>query len=127
MSFAYPLLLRQERAKLQLNRLKQQDAELGLQQDAREIETGVLTVANSWAALREQLALQQQVVANAERLRNGEQTRFENGESSVFLLNSRNTKLLEARQKLAALQAKYAQTQATLRWAAGGIVEEQQP
>ncbi|SET99076.1 TolC family protein [Hymenobacter actinosclerus] len=126
-SFAYPLLLRQERAKLQLNRLKQQDAELGLQQAAREIETGVLTVANSRAALREQLALQQQVVANAERLLGGEQTRFENGESSVFLLNAREAKLLEARQKLAALQTKYAQTQATLRWAAGGIVEQQQP
>ena len=124
-SFAYPLLLRQERAKLQLNRLKQQDTELALQQGTREIETGVLTVANSWAALREQLALQQQVVANAQRLLGGEQTRFENGESSVFLLNSRDTKLLEASQKLAELQAKYAQTQATLRWAAGGIVEEQ--
>ena len=124
-SFAYPLLLRQERAKLQLNRLKQQDTQLELQQDTREIETGVLTVANSWEALREQLALQEQVVQNAQRLRNGEQTRFENGESSVFLINSREAKLLEARQKLAELQAKYAQTQATLRWAAGGIVEEE--
>ena len=124
MSFAYPLLLRQERAKLQLNRLKQQDAQLELQQDTREIETGVLTMANSWQGLREQLALQQQVVQNAERLRQGEQTRFEIGESSVFLLNSREAKLLEARQKLAALQAKYAQTQATLRWAAGGVMEE---
>ncbi len=123
-SFAYPLLLRQERAKLQLNRLKQQDTQLQLQQDTREIETGVQTVANSWQALREQLVLQQQVVQNAERLRQGEQTRFEIGESSVFLLNSREAKLLEARQKLSELQAKYAQTQATLRWAAGGIVEE---
>ena len=123
-SFAYPLLLRQERAKLQLNQLKQQDTQLQLQQDTREIETGVQTVANSWQALREQLVLQQQVVQNAERLRQGEQTRFEIGESSVFLLNSREAKLLEARQKLSELQAKYAQTQATLRWAAGGIVEE---
>ena len=123
-SFAYPLLLRQERAKLQLNRLKQQDTQLGLQQDTREIETGVRTVANNWQALQEQLALQEQVVQNALRLRDGEQIRFENGESSVFLINSREAKLLEARQKLAALQAKYAQTQATLRWAAGGVVEE---
>jgi outer membrane protein TolC len=119
-SFAYPLLLRQERAKLQLNRLKLRETELDLQQDSREIQTGVRTVANDWEALREQLRLQEQVVQNAERLRNGEQIRFENGESSVFLLNSREATLVTARVKLAELQAKYAQTQATLRWAAGG-------
>ncbi|UOQ67886.1 TolC family protein [Hymenobacter volaticus] len=120
-SFAYPLLLRQERAKLQLNRLKLRETELDLQQDSREIQTGVRTVANDWEALREQLRLQEQVVQNAERLRNGEQIRFENGESSVFLLNSREATLVTARVKLAELQAKYAQTQATLRWAAGGV------
>ncbi|SHK76926.1 TolC family protein [Hymenobacter psychrotolerans] len=120
-SFAYPLLLRQERAKLQLNRLKLRETELDLQQDTREIQTGVRTVANEWEALREQLRLQEQVVGNAERLRAGEQVRFENGESSVFLLNARESSLVTARVKLAELQAKYAQTQATLRWAAGGV------
>ncbi|TGE08616.1 TolC family protein [Hymenobacter fodinae] len=119
-SFAYPLLLRQERAKLQLNRLKIREAELDLQQDSREVQTTLRTVANDWEALRTQLALQQQVVRNAEILRNGEQIRFENGESSVFLINSREASLVSARVKLAELQAKYAQTQATLRWAAGG-------
>ncbi|RTQ53416.1 TolC family protein [Hymenobacter gummosus] len=120
-SFAYPLLLRQERAKLQLTRLKLRDTELALQQDTREVQLGVRTAANDWEALREQLALQEQVVQNAAALRQGEQVRFENGESSVFLLNAREASLVSARLKLAELQAKYAQTQATLRWAAGGI------
>ncbi|TGE29063.1 TolC family protein [Hymenobacter metallicola] len=120
-SFAYPLLLRQERSKLQLNRFKLQETELSLQQDTRAVETTVRTVANDWEALREQLALQEQIVANAERMRLGEQIRFENGESSVFLLNTRESSLVSARLKLAELQAKYAQTQATLRWAAGGV------
>ncbi|UOQ74908.1 TolC family protein [Hymenobacter cellulosilyticus] len=120
-SFAYPLLLRQERAKLQLNRLKLTDTELQLQQDTRQVQVGVRAVVNEWEGLRAQLALQQQVVQNAERLRQGEQIRFENGESSVFLLNTREASLVSARVKLAELQAKYAQTQATLRWAAGGL------
>ena len=126
-SFAYPLLLRQERAKLQLNRIKLREIELDLQQDTREIQTNVRAVANDWEALREQLRLQEQVVQNAERLRNGEQIRFENGESSVFLINSREASLVSARVKLAELQAKYAQTQATLRWAAGGPEPELEP
>ena len=122
-SFQYPLLLRQERSKLQLNQLKRREAELDLQQDTREVQTTVRTVANDWEALREQLRVQEQVVQNAQTLRNGEQIRFENGESSVFLLNSREASLVSARIKLAELQAKYAQTQATLRWAAGGSLE----
>jgi outer membrane protein TolC len=123
LSFQYPLLLRQERSKLQLNQLKRREAELDLQQDTREVQTTVRTVANDWEALREQLRVQEQVVQNAQTLRNGEQIRFENGESSVFLLNSREASLVSARIKLAELQAKYAQTQATLRWASGGSVE----
>jgi outer membrane protein TolC len=119
-SFAYPVLLRQERSKLQLNRLKQRETELALQQDTREVQTTVRTVAGEWEALREQLHLQAQVVRNAERLRQGEQVRFDNGESSVFLINTREGSLVSARVKQAELQAKFAQTQATLRWAAGG-------
>ncbi|OON70398.1 hypothetical protein B0919_06355 [Hymenobacter sp. CRA2] len=119
-SFAYPLLLRQERSKLQLTRLKIRDANLGLDQIGREIATGVRTTANDRQALAQQLEVQAQVVANSQRLRDGEQIRFENGESSVFLLNSRESYLLTARIKLAELQAKYAQTQASLRFAAGG-------
>lgn len=119
-SLTYPLLLRQERAKRQLNRLKRREVELDLQQDAREIQVGVRVVANEREALREQLGFQEQAVGNAARLRTGEQTRFEGGESSVFLLNSREAALVSARLKLAELQAKYAQVQATLRWATGG-------
>ncbi|GAB2955151.1 TolC family protein [Hymenobacter coalescens] len=119
-SLAYPLLLRQERAKLQINQLKFRETELDLAQDGRAIDAGLRSVANEQAALLEQLRLQAQAVQNAERLRNGEQTRFEGGESSVFLINSREASLINARVKLAELQAKYAQTLATLRWAAGG-------
>ena len=41
-------------------------------------------------------------------MRQSEQTRFENGESSVFLLNTREAVLVSTRLKLAELQAKYA-------------------
>jgi len=40
-----------------------------LQQNTRNIQTSVRVVANDWEALREQLALHEQVVSNAERLR----------------------------------------------------------
>ena len=69
-------------------------------------EIGRLTASMTWVVFRPS---------------QGEQVRFDNGESSVFLLNAREAGLVTARVKLAELQAKYAQTQATLRWAAGGV------
>jgi len=121
LSLAYPLLLRAERAKRQLNQLKLRDAGLQLDQDQRLVDNALRTAANDWQALLEQLRLQQRATANYQRLRDGEQTRFDNGESTVFFINSREASLLAARQKLAELQTKYAQTQAQLRYAAGGI------
>jgi len=118
-SFAYPLLLRAERAKRQLNQLKISDADFQLENDQRQVGNALQSAANDWQALLEQLRIQQQATRNYEILRNGEQIRFDSGESTVFLINSRESSLLSARQKLAELQAKYAQTQAQLRFAVG--------
>ena len=120
LSVAQPLFLRAERAKRQLVQIKLRDAGFQLDNDQRLVSNGLQAAANDWQALLEQLRVQQRAVANYERLREGEQIRFEAGESTVFLLISRETSLLSARQKLAELQAKYAQTQAQLRFAAGG-------
>ena len=119
LSLAYPLLLRAERAKRQLNQVKLREAGFQLDQDQRQVGNAVQAAANDWQALLEQLAIQEQAVRNYEVLRNGESIRFDNGESTVFLINSRESSLLASRQKLAELQAKYAQTQAQLRFAAG--------
>ena len=119
-SFAQPLFLRQERGKLQANALKQRDAELGLAQNTRDVQTAVQTNAVEWQALVGQLRLQAQAVGNYQRLREAEQILFQNGESTVFLLNARESYLLTAQLKLAELQAKYAQVQAGRTFVLGG-------
>ncbi|MBC5774176.1 TolC family protein [Pontibacter sp. KCTC 32443] len=124
LSFSLPLFLRQERGKLQLTKAKQQTNALEQIQASREIENNVLAAYNEWLALEEQIRLQQQMVENANILRNGEVTRFENGESSLFLVNSRELKLLEAQVKLYNLQAKYAKARTFLYWSAGSIEAE---
>ncbi|MBL7728491.1 MAG: hypothetical protein JNM68_12430, partial [Dinghuibacter sp.] len=47
-----------------------------------------------------------------------------NGESSLFLVNSREQKLLEARQKLLEVQVKLQKTRFSLYWAAGILADE---
>ncbi len=120
LSLSQPILLRAERAKRQLTQLKLRDTGFQLDNDQRQVANSLQATANDWQALLEQLQIQQRAAISYQRLRDGEQNRFDNGESTVFLINSREASLLASRQKLAELQAKYAQTQAQLRYAAGG-------
>ncbi|WP_025608970.1 TolC family protein [Pontibacter actiniarum] len=124
LSFSIPLFLREERGKLQLTKIKQQANSLELVQQSREIENAVQAAYNELQALEEQLQLQERMVANALTLRDGELIRFQNGESSLFLINSREVKLLEAQAKLYAMRTKYAKAKTTLYWAAGEIPVE---
>ena len=121
--FSYPLFLRQERGKLQTTRLKQEQNRLEQQQTTREVLTGVQTAYNELQALETQLRLQEQLVASAQVLQQGEQARFEGGESSLFMINSREQSLLSQQVKLYELRTKYAKARTTLQWAAGRVGE----
>jgi hypothetical protein len=48
-----------------------------------------------------------------------EETLFENGESSLFLINSRENKVLEAEKKLIDLKTKCIKTIYALQWSSG--------
>ncbi|MCU0432328.1 MAG: TolC family protein [Bacteroidia bacterium] len=121
-TFSYSLFLRQERGKLALTEIKQQQVAFEKQQMQRDIGTEINQVYNNWVALELQLRLQEQQVQNTELLRDGEQRRFDAGESSFFLVNTRETALISAQIKFYEMQAKYAKTKAELYWAAGRLI-----
>jgi outer membrane protein TolC len=73
------------------------------------------------AGLRNQVVLAADNLRNYERLFRGEVSRFRLGESTIFLVNMRESKLLEARQKLASLQTKFMASILSLRWSAGQL------
>lgn len=117
--FSFPLFLRKERAKLAQINLKLKQSRLELSQLNREILNQLNAIYNELINLRQQITLQEQMVNNYQRLLNGEQIKFFNGESSLFLVNSREAKFLEGEQKLIDFQFKYAKTFTELLWAAG--------
>jgi outer membrane protein TolC len=119
--FSMPLFLRTERGKLQSTKIKIQDNNLALQQINRDIATNLETTHNELLLLAEQITAQETLARQTELLRNGEQIRFENGESSLFLVNTREMNLVNQRVKLWELRTKYAKGQATLNWAAGNL------
>ncbi|AKQ46449.1 hypothetical protein TH63_13760 [Rufibacter radiotolerans] len=120
-SFGFPLFLRQERGKLQLTRLKINATQLELQQTNRETLNQIQAAYNERQQLEEQILLQEQIIANSSLMREGEQQRFENGESSVFLVNTREMSLLNQQVKLYELKAKYGKAKYYLQWAAGSL------
>lgn len=121
LSFSYPLFLRSERGKYQMTKLKIQETGYDLVQTNRDIEINIQQSANDWIALENQIQIQQNLVNNADALRIGELTRFENGESSIFLINARENSVISNRVKLYELKAKYAKSKVMLQWAAGAI------
>jgi outer membrane protein TolC len=118
-SFYTPLFLRKERGKLSLTNIKLKQTEFSLQQNRRDIVNQVYTSYNEMTNLAQMLTVQIEMVKNTRLMRNGEQTRFENGESSLFLINRRERSLIEAQVKLAELKGKYAKAKAILEWSTG--------
>ncbi len=114
-----PLFLRKERGKLGLTKVKLSQGQLELQQQRRTIQNEIKSAAAEMSTMSGLLVNQQTMVQNYQTLRDAEVEKFINGESSLFLVNSRESKLIEGRIKLASLQAKYQKAQAYLRWAAG--------
>ncbi|TAF64207.1 MAG: transporter [Cytophagales bacterium] len=116
---SFPLFLRKERSKLQINKIKQNQTELDLLQTTREINNNIAISYNELQNIRNLIRLQAQMVENYTRLRDGEQQKFDNGESSLFLVNSREAKLIESQVKLEDLKQKYEKIRATLYYQAG--------
>lgn len=117
--FGIPLFLRKERGKLGLTNTKLLQGRLELIQTQRNIRIEIQTNFNELKNLENLNRLQTQMVVNYQRLRDGELKKFNNGESSLFLINSREQKLVEAQVKNVALQAKYQKEKAAVLFAAG--------
>ncbi len=117
--FVMPLFLRKERGKSQQTKFKLQQTVFERSNVSREIITNINTVYNELKNLERIIVLQQDMVNNSQVLREGEYQKFINGESTVFIVNTREIKLVETQIKLVSLRVKYEKEKATLRWATG--------
>lgn len=117
--FVLPVFLRKERGKLRQIQIKQQQVVFDRQQTNRDILNDVRAAYNTLQTLGNQLTVQGQTVQNQEILLRAEQQKFDLGESSLFLVNTRETKLIDLRIKREELRAKYQKAVAQLYFTAG--------
>ena len=117
--FVLPVFLRKERGKLRQIQVKQQQVVFDRQQTNRDILNDIRAAYNSVQTLSNQLTVQNQTVQNQEILLRAEQQKFDLGESSLFLVNTRESKLIDLRIKREELRAKYQKAIAQLYFTAG--------
>lgn len=120
-TFRFPLFLRKERGDLELARLKIRDNTLQLQQKQLEWSNKVESYFAELENMSEQIDRLDSMVDNYQSLLDIEGIKFEIGESSIFLLNSRQVKLLEAQLKLAKVRSLWHKAQLGFDWASGVI------
>jgi len=121
LSIGIPLRLSEGRGAYRKAKLKITETTWQQQQKEAEVVVKVKSYFNELVTLKKQVALQEKAVANYQALQRGEEVRFRAGESSLFLINARENKTLEALQKLQELKVKYFKTVNDLQWAAGTL------
>lgn len=92
--FSLPLFLRKERGELKLAKLKVRDAELDRTFMSRALENKITAALAEIQSYQKQYVLYQSITENAGQLLSAEERKFSFGESSVFLINSRESALI---------------------------------
>ena len=95
-------------------KLKLRDAQFELDNAEVQIQNKVLAIYNELASFENQNNLIDDIVASYEALLAAEERKFSFGESSLFLINSRESKLIDAVLKQNQVENKYFTAKAKL-------------
>lgn len=118
-SFSMPIALRKERGDLKLAQIKQNEAQLQIANKREQLSYKATASLNSWRITLDQIELYRQTVIDYNRLLEGERSMFEAGESSLFMVNSREVGYLKARLKLIELMSKNQKARLTANYVYG--------
>lgn len=113
-TFQLPLFLRKERGNLKLAKFKLKDAQLELKSSEIQIKNKIVAIYRELESFETQNVLIDEIVKNYNTLLAAEERKFSFGESSLFLINSRESKLIDAELKQNQVQNKYFTTKAKL-------------
>lgn len=121
--FSLPLRLSEARGDLQQSQLKLSETGFEQRLQKLEIENKVRQYVNELSTLKEQVILYENMLNNYNKLLRAEEGKFRTGESSLFIVNSRENRLLETNQKLISLKGKFFKTVIALQWASGQLYQ----
>lgn len=106
-NFSFPIFLRKERGSLKLADLKIQDSEFGLQFERKSLENKIKSQQQEIVSLQKQQDYNDKLVKDFSTLLNAEDRLFEMGESSMFVINSRENSLVSSQINEIVLENRY--------------------
>ena len=113
-NIAFPLFLRKERGDLKLAKFKLRDLEFEIDNERINIQNKVLAIYRELESFETQNRLIDEIVTDNNSLLTAEERKFQLGESSIFLLNSREKSLIDSQLKAIELQNKFLKAKAKL-------------
>ena len=119
-----PIFQRQARADYEIAKLKILQNQQDTQIKTREINTKIENYKNEVLNYHSQIAIANTNLNNYQKLLYAEETRYNNGESSLFLINSRENKMIEAQEKFITLKGKFLKSYNQLKWLNENFMEK---
>ncbi|WP_204345192.1 TolC family protein [Psychroserpens algicola] len=113
-NIAFPLFLRKERGDLRLAKTKLQDLQFEIDNTKITIQNKVLAIYRELESFEIQNQIIEDIVTDYTTMLNAEERKFSFGESSIFLINSREKSLIDSRLKAIELQNSFLKTKAKL-------------
>jgi len=110
----FPLFLRKERGDLKLAKAKVQSTEFEIAATRVSLKNKIEAISQEMESYLLQNAITEDMVRDYESLLKAEERKFFLGESFLFLINSRESKLIEARLKANEIENKYFNSKARL-------------
>lgn len=121
LNFYFPLFLRKERGSLQLTKYKLQQQRFDLDLERVQLKNKISAHQAEIASLERQLSLIGGLVKDSQTMLNSEDRLFGFGESSMFLINTRENNLVASQLSQIAIENRYFESTAALFRALGKL------
>ncbi|MFL1012338.1 TolC family protein [Flavisericum labens] len=114
LNISFPLFLRKERGDLRLADIKMQDTKFKIETTKVSLKNKIDAINQELESYKTQNEFIEVIVNDYSTMLKAEERKFFLGESSLFLVNSRESKLIDARLKAVALENDFFNTKAGL-------------
>ena len=113
-NISFPLFLRKERGDFKLAKVKLQDVQYNITSTKLTLQNKIAAIKRELESYVVQYKLVMDVLSDYERMLTAEERKFAVGESSLFFVNNRERKLIDAKLKAAELQKNFLSTKALM-------------
>ena len=114
LNFYFPLFLRKERGSLKITKFKMQDAQFNLDLEKVQLTNKIIAQQTEIASLEKQKKLIDDLVKDNQTMLNSEERLFTFGESSIFLINTRENNLVNVQISQLSIENRYFNSNAEL-------------